>query len=163
MTVGLIVERHPLSGPWGGVAWRPVAVFPEPPDAAPWTPLGHFGSATRYYAGTYDIALYSTETANYRDNLEAAEATLWVVMRATGPEPPVEVVAITADPSEGEGSTEAGSNIVETVAMPAEVAGVVARFIAEHHVERPVYKRQRDRHRRGPGGSKDGPSGTGES
>lgn len=154
MTVGLVIERHMLGGQWGGFAWRPVAVFPTPPDVAPWTPLGVVGGAARYYAGTYDIALYSTDTANYRDNLEAAEARLWVVMRPLGPEPPVEVLSLTADPAEGEGNTEAGGNVVETVAMPPEVAGVIAQFIAEHHVERVVYKRQRDRARGGGGGSR---------
>ena len=32
LTVGLVVERRALTGPWGGVAWRPVAVFPVPPE-----------------------------------------------------------------------------------------------------------------------------------
>lgn len=154
MTVGLVIERLMLGGQWGGFAWRPVAVFPTPPEVEPWTPLGVVGGAARYYAGTYDIALYSTDTANYRDNLEAAEARLWVVMRPLGPEPPVEVLSLTADPAEGEGNTEAGGNVVETVAMPPEVAGVIAQFIAEHHVERVVYKRQRDRSRGGGGGSR---------
>jgi len=68
-----------------------------------------------------------------------------VVLRPTGPEPPVEVALVTADPAEGEGATEAGNNVVETIAMPGEIAGVVAAFIAAHHVERPVIKRRRDR------------------
>ena len=159
LTVGLVVERRELSGPWGGVTWRPVAIFPTPPDVEPWTPLGIFGHAQRYYAGAYDIMLYSTDTANYRDNLEAADAKLWVVLRAEGREPPIEVVTVTADPAEGEANTEAGSNVVETVAMPADVAGFIAQFIADHHVERPVYKRQRDR-KHGKSGQDGPPQGT---
>ena len=161
LTVGLVVERRESYGPWGGVTWRPVAIFPTPPDVAPWTPLGLFGQAQRYYAGACDIMLYSTDTANYRDNLEATEAKLWVVLRAEGREPPIEVVTVTADPAEGEANTEAGSNVVETVAMPADIAGVIAQFIADHHVERPVYKRQRDR-KHGKAGQDSRPQGFAE-
>ena len=161
LTVGLVVERRDLSGPWGGFTWRPVAIFPTPPDAEPWTSLGIFGQAQRYYAGAYDIMLYSTDTANYRDNLEATDAKLWVVLRAEGHEPPIEVVTVTADPAEGEANTEAGSNVVETVAMPADVAGVIAQFIADNHFERPTYKRQRDR-THGKAGQPGRPQGTAE-
>lgn len=147
LTVGLAVECRALTGPWGGVAWRPVAVFVAAPEVEPWTPLGTFGESNRYYAGAYDVDLYAIDTANYRDNLESGSPKLWVVMRADGPEPPIEILLVTADPAEGEASTEAGSNIVETIAMPAEIAGALAEFVVAHHVERPVYKRRRDRGR----------------
>ena len=61
------------------------------------------------------------------------------------PSLPYEVLAVTADPAEGEAFTEAGNDLVETVPMPAEIAKAVEAFIAEHHVERPFFKRQRDR------------------
>ena len=50
---------------------------------------------------------------------------------------------MTADPAEGEAFTDAGSNVVEAVPMPPEVARSIGRFIAEHHVERPFVKRRR--------------------
>ena len=145
LTIGLVVERRVLTGAWGGYAWAPVAILPPTPDVAPWTPLGGTPDRMHYFAGCVDIHLYSTDTANYRDNLEAAEPKLWVVLRPDGPEPPAGVLLVTADPAEGEASTEAGANVVETIAMLAGVAGVIAAFIAEHHVERPVLKRRRDR------------------
>lgn len=150
LTIGLVVERRLLTSEWADAqaspfVWRPVAVFPVPPDVAAWTPLGMAGDATRYYAGAYDIELYSTETANYRDNLLTDAPRLWVVMRSDGSEQQVTIAAITADPAEGEAHTEAGTNTVETIDMPAEVAGEIARFIADHHVERPILKRKRDR------------------
>jgi Protein of unknown function (DUF3305) len=145
LTVGLVVERRMLTGPWGGVAWRPVAVFPTPPDVAPWTPLGGSGEVMRYYAGEAHVHLYSTDTTNYRDNLESGAPKLWVVLRPDGDAPPIDVVAVTADPAEGEASTEAGENVVETIDMPGEIAATVADFIAAHHVERPIIKRKRDR------------------
>jgi Protein of unknown function (DUF3305) len=151
LIVGLVVERRNLSGPWGGYAWRPVTVFAEAPDVAIWTPLGGGAGAARYYAGEAVLHLYSTDTANYRDNLVTGEPKLWVVLRPLGPEPPVEVHLVTADPAEGEASTEAGDNIVETVAMPPRIAAQIAAFIEAHHVERPFHKRKRDRAKRDPG------------
>jgi Protein of unknown function (DUF3305) len=158
ISVGLVVERRILIGEWGGVAWRPITIFAEAPEVAPWTPLGGNEAAARFYAGAFPVHLYSTDTANYRDNLSSGAPKLWVVMRAEGSEPPIQIMLVTADPAEGEGSTEAGNNIVETIDMPVEIAGVVAAFIAAHHVERPIIKRKRDgkphevRWRNGPGG-----------
>lgn len=150
LAVGLVVERRPIESGWADAQavsyhWRPVSVFPYAPEVEPWTPLGTTGSVTRYYAGEIEIALYSTETTNYRDNLLTDAPKLWVVMRADDGDLPITVAAITADPAEGEAYTEAGTSIVETVEMPREVAGEIARFIAEHHVERPILKRKRDR------------------
>ncbi len=150
IVIGLVVERRQIDSAWAETqieshAWRPVAVFAVPPDVAPWTPLGSSPRGAMFYAGAQEIALYSTETGNYRDNLEHGTPKLWVVMRPDGVEPPVEIVAVTADPAEGEGHTEAGSNVVETIDMPPEVAAEVAAFVAEHHVERPMVKRKRDR------------------
>ncbi len=145
LTIGLVLECRTLTGPWGGHAWAPVAILPAAPDVTPWTPLGGGPDRMRYFAGAAEIHLYSTDTANYRDNLESGAPKLWVVLRPDGQNPPCQVMLVTADPAEGEGATEAGSNIVETIAMPDGVAGVVAEFIASHHVERPVLKRRRDR------------------
>ena len=85
------------------------------------------------------------ETANYRDNLASGSPALWVVLRETGAEPPYALYLVTADPAEGEGMTEAGSNIVEPVPMPDIVRDTVAAFVAEHHVEEAFVKRKRDR------------------
>ena len=70
---------------------------------------------------------------------------LWVALRPTGVEPPYDVVAVTADPAEGESLTEAGNDLVDVVPMPEPVRELIEAFVAEHHVERPFYKRKRDR------------------
>jgi hypothetical protein len=78
---------------------------------------------------------------------------LWIALRPTqagealagGIEPPYEIATITADPAEGEALTEAGNDVVDVVPMPEPVRVQIEAFIAEHHVERPFYKRQRDR------------------
>ena len=81
----------------------------------------------------------------YRDNLASAAPSLWVALRPTGVEPPYAIVAVTADPAEGESFTQAGDDLVEAVPMPPPVRDLVAAFVAEHHVERPFVKRERDR------------------
>ena len=50
-----------------------------------------------------------------------ARRSLWVVLRPTGVEPPYELLAVTADPAEGEAFTEAGNDLVEMVAMPEPI------------------------------------------
>lgn len=141
LSVGLVVERRMLTSAWGGDTWQLHTVLVPAPDVAPWTPLG----VDRWYAGEMTVHLYSTDTANYRDNLESATPKLWCVLRRTDADPAIQVAWVTVDPAEGEAATEAGTDIVETITMPASVAAVVANFIAAHHVERPIIKRKRDR------------------
>jgi hypothetical protein len=145
MQVGVVVERHKATSPWLDYVWRPAAVLPGVPSAAPWTLLATDGDKATFYAGPATIELHRTETGNYIGNLDGDGPLLWVVLRETGSDPPLKVQSVTADPAEGEAYTEAGNDLVETVPMPAPIAEAVAAFIAEHHVERPFYKRQRDR------------------
>lgn len=161
--VGLVVERWAAVSTWGSVTWRPTTVFASAPEVADWTPLGGDGTRAQFYAGAHVVHLYSTETANYRDNLATGNPLLWVVLRPNGDEPPVEVVAVTADPAEGEAFTEPGQDVVETVAMPPELVEIVAQFIADHHVEQVFEKRKRDKtgaKSYGPGGLDRGPQST---
>jgi hypothetical protein len=143
---GLVVGRVQPSSPWAGVAWRPVAVLPEPAGTPPWTPLGTIGLTERFYAGPVEIVLHVGETGGYRDNLDTGAPKLWVALQPAGDEPPVGVLGVTADPYEGEALCEATSEAVDVVPMPAEIAARLAAFVAAHHVERPFFKRKRDRH-----------------
>jgi hypothetical protein len=70
---------------------------------------------------------------------------LWVALRPSGVDPPYEVFAVTADPSEGEAWTETGTDLVDVVTMPEVVRETIDAFVAEHHVEQPFHKRERDR------------------
>jgi hypothetical protein len=141
--VGVVVERHKARSPWVDFLWRPVAVLAGEPSAAPWTPLGTEGETALFFAGGAMIELHRTETTNYQNNLRSGAPALWVALRPVASDPPYEILAVTADPSEGEAFTDAGNNLVEAVAMPPEIVAAVARFIREHHVERPFVKRQR--------------------
>ncbi len=143
ITVGVVVERRKAISAWVDFLWRPVSVFVGSPSAAPWTPLAAEAETTLFFAGEAVIELHRTETINYRDNLASGAPVLWVALQPVASERPYEILAVTADPAEGEALTDAGNNLVEAVPMPPEIAEVVVRFIAEHHVERPFLKRQR--------------------
>ena len=142
--VGVIVERRAAKSPWIEYVWRAVAVLAGQPETAPWTPLATENDAMTFYAGGADIELYRSDTGHYRDNL-ARGPLLWVVLRPTGIEPPYDIVAVTANPAEGEAFTEPGTDLVDTVPMPELVRTTVAAFVAEHHVEQVFFKRTRDR------------------
>jgi hypothetical protein len=143
IAVGVVVERRQAKSAWVDFLWRPVSVFAGNPSAAPWTPLAVEAETTLFFAGEAMIELHRTETTNYQNNLRSGAPALWVALRPVASDPPYEILAVTADPSEGEAFTDAGNNLVEAVAMPPEIVAAVARFIAEHHVERPFVKRQR--------------------
>ncbi len=143
--VGIVVERRTATSPWIDFIWRPLTAMVGEPAAAPWTLLAEDAEAATFFAGSADVTFHTTETSNYRDNLAAEHPSLWVVLRPTGSEPPYDLVRVTADPDEGEGFTTAGDDLVETVPMPDAIRDALEAFVAEHHVERPFYKRKRDR------------------
>ena len=145
IAVGVVVERRKAQSAWIDFTWKPTAVLSGVPDAAPWTKLSEEGDGATFYAGAAEVELHRTETSNYRDNLASGTPMLWVALRPTGVDPPYEIFAVTADPSEGEAWTESGSDLVDVVPMPEALRAMVEAFIAEHHVERPFYKRKRDR------------------
>ena len=142
--VGVVAERRKAKSMWADFLWRPVSVFAGITSAAPWTLLEADAETALFFAGEAVIELHRTETNNYRDNLGSGAPALWVIMRPTASDPPYELLAVTADPAEGETFTDAGSNLVEAVPMLSAIGEIIARFIARHHVERPFVRRQRD-------------------
>ncbi len=144
--VGVVVERRKAKSQWAHFVWRPVAVLAGVPEAEPWTVLDAGTDRTMYYAGAAEVALYRSDCSNYRINLADAAPQLWVILRETGVDPPYKVVAVTADPGEGEAFTESGTDLVESVPMPEPICATIAAFVAAHHVGDEVFaKRKRDR------------------
>jgi uncharacterized protein DUF3305 len=145
MTVGVVVERRKADSPWVDFLWRPVGILPDAPDVAAWSVLREEEDTVLFYAGSRIVDLHRSETARYRDNLATGSPMLWVVLSPAEGDWPYTLAAVTADPAEGEAFTEAGANLVESVAMPDVVREAVESFVAEHHVEREFVKRKRDR------------------
>src|SRR5258708_36109920 len=118
MPVGVVLERRKAASPWTDYNWRQVAVLPGQPQAEPGTVLAIDGEAATFYAGAVDLMLHRTETGQYRDNLASGAPSLWVALRTTGGEPPLRVVAVTADPAEGESFTQARDALVRARPRP---------------------------------------------
>jgi len=144
-SVGVVVERRKAKSPWVDHVWRPIAALPGAPDTPPWTVLEGDDQATQFYVGAAELGLFRADTPHYRDNLASGSPGIWVVLRPTGREPPFDVVAVTANPSEGEAFTESAADLVEPVPMPETVREMIEAFIAEHHVEHGFTKRQQQR------------------
>jgi hypothetical protein len=144
--VGVVIERRETGGVWGQVVWRPIAVLPGVPNAEPWTTLAVDAKRTEFYGGTAEIELHRSGAGGYRENLATGAALLWVVVRPTGDEHRArEIVAVTADPGEGEAFLESAPGLVETVPMPEPVRAAIAEFVARHYVDQKFVKRERDR------------------
>ena len=143
--VGVVIERRKATSAWAEFVWRPVAVLPGVPEAAPWTVLDDTPDCMNFYIGASEIELCRSAASGYRDNLANGTPLLWVALQPTGAEPPYELAAITAEPSEGEAFNETATSLVEALPMPESIQAVVAAFVAEHHFEHPFVKRQRDR------------------
>ncbi len=143
--VGVVVERRKAQNAWIDFVWRSVTVLTGAPEAEPWTVLNENGDCTSFYAGRTEIEVRVSDTGGYRDNLATGVPLLWVVLRPTGGEPPYRLLTVTADPSEGEAMTEPGTDLVEPVPMPDTIRDQLTAFVAMHHVERPFFKRKRDR------------------
>lgn len=141
--VGIVVERRKSDSPWVDFVWRCVAALPDEPETKPWTVLREQEGTTLFYAGSATVDLYLSETARYRDNLTSGSPSIWTVLSPAEGAWPYSVAAATADPAEGEAFTGAGANLVEAVPMPVMLREAIESFIAEHHVEREFFKRQR--------------------
>jgi hypothetical protein len=143
--VGVVVERRKAKSGWIDFVWRPLSVLAGIPATEPWTKLTEDGEATTFYSGAANVELHPAHTTYYRDNLASGEPSLWVVLRPSSGASPYELIKVTADPFEGEAMTETGGDIVEKVAMPGTVREQIAAYVDKYHVERPFYKRQRER------------------
>jgi Protein of unknown function (DUF3305) len=145
ISVGVVVERRRAESPWIEFVWRGTGVLPDKPEMKPWTVIRDQAGTTLFYAGSATVDLYRSETARYRDNLATGAPNVWIVLTPSEGAWPYAVLAVTADPAEGEAFTEAGANLVEAVPMPEVLLEAIETFIAEHHVETEFVKRERRR------------------
>ena len=143
--VSVLVERRPGATPWAEWSWRAVEVLEDAPDLPPWTVLREEAGRTLFLAGRAEVALHPTDTANYRENLRADPPLIWVVLREAEAPPGLRLYTVTVDGGEAHLYAESGTDLLESLAMPAGVRAVAEAFVARHHVERAFHKRQRDR------------------
>jgi len=142
--VGVVVERRRARSAWVDYIWRPVAVLPGAPTAAPWTVLHGEADRVNFYAGAAAIELHRSDAGGYRDNLASEAPLVWVVLRPSDGEPPYSIAAVTAEPGEGEAFAESATDIVDAVPMPEPLRAAIAEFVGQHQTERSFVKRERE-------------------
>lgn len=141
--LAILAERRPGVTIWQAHVWRAIAVLEEAPPVPAWTKLREENNREVFFAGQAEVTLHRTDTPNYKENLEAAEPLVWVVLRDTPAG--MSIQAVTVDPGEGEIYTEGPTDLVEALPMPPGLRALLASFVAAHHVEREFHKRKRDR------------------
>ncbi|MGQ9365688.1 DUF3305 domain-containing protein [Azospirillum sp. ST 5-10] len=148
MPIGVVLERRRGSTPWQDTVWSPVAVIPgAPPVDGAWRVIREGDGWAHLHAATLTLELFRTDTEGYKVNLSQRPPRLWVVLRPDADGTGVVPFFVTASAHEAEAYQVSGAEIVEPVAMPPEVAALVADFVAQHHVDVPFEKRERKRHR----------------
>lgn len=145
ITVGVIVERLKAQSKWIDYIWRPANILEGVPAMDQWTLLEGNSDRALFYAGQADINLYAADAPHYRENLATGYPKVWIILRPTGVEPPLELAMVTANPFEGEGLTESAGDIVEPVPMPEAMRNNLAAFVEQHYVHEPFFKRKRDK------------------
>ena len=82
------------------------------------------------------MELHPTDTANYRDNLQADPPRIWVVLREAEAPPGLRLCVVTVDAGEAHLYADVGTDLLESLPMPAGLRSAVEAFVAQHHVER---------------------------
>jgi hypothetical protein len=142
LRLGVVALRRPPVSRWSTGELRPVMVLPAEPGTPPGTLLSTEDGRETWYLGARDLVLWSGDAGHHRDNLNSGRPSVWVALRGTDPAR-AEVVAVTADPYEGEGLASDPDLIVDAVPMPEPVARAIAAFAEAHFVEMPFKKRKR--------------------
>lgn len=146
--IGVIAERQAVDSPWCDHRWRVTEVLPGAAAAAPWAVLDEEPGRRRYFAGNAELLLFPLETDTLKHNLEGRQPAVYVFLRTTAAPPGMALLGATVCAGEAQAHVDTGSDLVEAVPMPPEVTAWVAAFVARHHVDRPGYKRRRDRSER---------------
>jgi hypothetical protein len=145
MQVGVVLEKRKARSAWLDLIWEARAVLTEPPAAETGAALGKDGEGELFYGGEATLEAHTVGTPYYRDNISTGQPRIWVVLRAPEGAGLPEIVKVTCDPTEGEGYTETGWNIVNIVPMPEPIIAALMAFIDDYHIDQPYIKRKRDR------------------
>lgn len=145
VAVAVLAERRPGVTQWAEWAWRVVEVLEDAPAVPPWTVLRQADGRTLFLAGEAEVALYPSDTTNYRDNLAADPPRVWVVLRPCDAEPGMRLHAVTVDAGEAHAFSDTEADLLESLPMPPGLRALTEAFVAQHHVEPTFHKRRRDR------------------
>ena len=146
ISLGIVLQRTPGVTRWARHVWKAVGVLP---GAAPahWTELRREGDAVEYHAATLPLELYRTDTEAYLHGLSAKVPSVYVVMRDSEDDQPLDLVLVTASPYEAQDYADTGEEIVEKVTMPEGLVAWIRDYVELHHEDEVFVKRRRDKSR----------------
>ncbi len=150
LPVGIVVERRKIEHQWTDWSWKVIDIVVGPPPTKDWTVLRSGKDWTWFHAATSPIELHAKEAEAYVFNMKSLKPAIYVVLtddEDIEAEIPLRVHLVTASPYEAQDYLDSGEDMVESMEMPTEIVAWIDAFIAEHYVEEPFIKRQRDKHK----------------
>lgn len=144
--LGVVIRRSPGVTRWAAHVWKAVAVLPGA-GPADWKELRRDGDAVEFHAGTLPLELFRTDTEGYLHGLSTRSPCIYVVMRDSDSDSPLDLELVTASPYEAQDYADTGEELVEKVPMPEGLVALIRDFVEEHHEDEEFIKRKRDRKR----------------
>ena len=114
---------------------------------ASWKELRRDGETVEYHAATVPLELFRTDTEAYMHGLSAKVPSIYVVMRESEGDDPLDIVLATASPYEAQDYADTGEELVEKVAMPEGLIAWIRDYAAQHHEHEVFIKRRRNKAR----------------
>ncbi|EBA02452.1 MAG: DUF3305 domain-containing protein [Paracoccaceae bacterium] len=146
MPLGIVIRREPGVTRWAKYVWKATDVLPGANDAE-WKELRRDGETVEFHATTLTLELFRTDTEAYLHGLSAQVPAIYVVMRASEDENPLQVLLATASPYEAQDYADTGEELVEKVPMPAGLVAWIRDFVELHHEDEVFIKRRRNKAR----------------
>nr|WP_255448380.1 DUF3305 domain-containing protein [Telmatospirillum sp. J64-1] len=144
VALGLIVQRRDGVTKWQEDVWRPVEVVLNAPAIPGATLLRRSEGCDYYLFGGLGLELHRSDLASYRYNLASGQPRLWIGLRpGAGEGGKPAVVLVSAAPDEAQAFLDSGEDVVETIAMPADLRAWVESFVLRHPPPPPMRKRKR--------------------
>lgn len=146
MPLGIVIRREPGVTRWVQHVWKATDVLPGA-SAADWKELRSEGETVEFHAATVPLELFRTDTEAYLHGLSAKEPAIYVVMRPSESDTPLEVLLATASPYEAQDYADTGEELVEKIPMPEGLAAWIRDYVELHHEDEVFVKRRRNKTR----------------
>lgn len=131
---------------WVRHTWKATSVLPGAAKAD-WNELRRDGDVVEFHAATLPLELHRTDTEAYLHGLSAKVPAIYVVMRDSEDDRPLDMLLATASPYEAQDYADTGEELVEKVPMPDGLVAWIRDFVELHHVDEKFIKRRRDKTR----------------
>jgi hypothetical protein len=146
LQVGVLAEKRQSKSRWVSEIWVPVAVLPGATRLKEGDMVFQDDVVTRYFMGVFPLTMHAAETEAYVHNFNARTAALYVVLRRSADGVlPWTLHDVSASPYAAQDYEDCAEDIVERVAMPADIEVALKAFIETFHTEEVFKKRRRDK------------------